>query len=77
MVVKPNPDAPSRAGWSEPKAAYDEYKPGLSPYLHYFTVQRNRRDNVEPPPDHGSDAGADLPGQLEEALRKLIGESLG
>lgn len=61
--------------WSDPKAAFAEYRPGLSPYLHYF--QEARRGTGGPQPDLGPDAGSDLPWQMEKALRHLIEESLG
>lgn len=70
-------DGPAPARWSDPRAAYDRYRPGLSPYLHYLYDLRAGRDEVPPAERHGPDAGADLPGQLEQALRDLIERSFG
>lgn len=74
MELIPDSDAPR---WSDPRAAYAEYRPGLSPYLHYFHAQRVARDSSPGAPDHGPTDGAALPDQLEQALRDLIDESFG
>ncbi|WP_196053604.1 hypothetical protein [Paracoccus lichenicola] len=67
------PQDPPR--WSEPRAAHDEYRPGLSPYLHYLYDLRASRKQVPARDPHGPDDGADLPRQLERALRDLIEQS--
>ncbi len=72
MGLKDEPGGPPPARWSEPRAAYDSFRPGLSPYLHYFHHLRAERDEVPQADDHDPDKGADLPGQLERALRDLI-----
>ena len=66
---------PPPARWSEPRAAHDSFRPGLSPYLHYLYDLRASRSEVPPRPDPEPGAGADLPGQLEAALRDLIRQS--
>ena len=71
---KPDADKP-RPGWSDPKAAYAQFRPGLSPYLHYIHDLRAGRNQVPAHPDHGPDAGAELPWQLDQALRDLIEQS--
>lgn len=63
--------------WSDPEAAFAEYRPGQSAYLHYFYDLRTSRDDKLQRPDLDSEAGAELPWQLEKALRKMIEESLG
>ncbi|MCZ0961378.1 hypothetical protein [Paracoccus benzoatiresistens] len=73
MELTSDPDASLR--WSEPRAAYDRYRPGLSPYLHYFHDLRASRNQAPPRADHGPDDGADVPEQLEQALRDLIDQS--
>lgn len=70
-------DGPPPARWSEPRAAFDSFRPGLSPYLHYFYDLRAERGEVPPAERHGPEDGADLPGQLEKALRDLIERSFG
>ena len=65
------------ARWSAPVAAYDRYRPGLSPYMHYWQQLRAGRDQAPPPPDHGAEDGARLPGQMTEALDELIRRSFG
>ncbi|WP_295042371.1 hypothetical protein [uncultured Paracoccus sp.] len=72
MELTPDP-APAR--WSEPRAAYDSLRTGLSPYLHYFYDLRAQHDPSLPRVEHGPDAGADLPGQMERALQALIRQS--
>lgn len=66
---------PPGPGWSDPKAAFAEYRPGLSAYLHYFHDLRASRDEKVRQPDLDPDAGAGLPFQIREALQKLIDES--
>lgn len=61
--------------WTEPRAAYDQYRPGLSPYLHHIHDLRASRRQVPPHPDHGPEDGSALPRQLEQALRDLIEDS--
>lgn len=65
-------DDPPPARWSEPRAAHDRFRPGLSPYLHYYYDLRTERGDAPPREPHGPDDGADLPGQLERALRDLV-----
>ena len=71
---KPDPEK-SRPGWSDPRAAYAQFSPGLSPYLHYIHDLRASRNQVPAREDHGPDEGAELPRQLEQALRDLIEQS--
>lgn len=61
--------------WSEPRAAYDRFSPGLSPYLHHVHDLRAGLDKAPAQGGLGPDDGADLPGQLEQALRDLIEQS--
>lgn len=68
--------SPAAPRWSDPKAAFAEYRPGLSAYLHYFYDLRASRER-KPLPDLDPEAGAELPSQLEKALRKMIEESFG
>ncbi|MDP5307003.1 hypothetical protein [Paracoccus spongiarum] len=70
----PNQD-PRPARWTPPKAAYATYRPGLSPYLHYWQALRARRGEIEPPPELGETAGNDLPAQMQAALEELISRS--
>lgn len=63
-------------GWSEPTAAYDEYLPGLSPYVHYWYDLRAKRQKVRAAPRLDAQDGADLPGQMDESLRRMIERSL-
>lgn len=65
-------DDPPPAQWSEPRAAHDTFRPGLSPYLHYYYDLRAGRGETPPREPHGPDDGTDLPGQLERALRDLV-----
>lgn len=73
------PEEPPRPApvWSAPKAAFAEYRLGMSPYLHHFYDLRASRDPSLPRADLPPDAGADLPSQFEAALRKLIDDSFG
>lgn len=71
MIQAPGPR------WSVPRAAFDDYQPGLSPYLHYFEEVRRARAKDAPPPDLGPEAGAGLPWQMEQALRRLIEDTRG
>lgn len=73
LTSGPGEDDPPR--WSEPRAAYDRFRPGLSPYLHYFHDLRAGRNQVPAQDGHGPADGAELPGQLEQALRALIEQS--
>ena len=67
--------SPAAPRWSDPEAAFAEYRPGLSAYLHYFYDLRASRER-KPLPDLDPEAGAELPFRFEEALRDLIDESL-
>lgn len=68
-------DGPPPARWSAPRAAYGRFQPGLSPYLHYLYDLRASRDKTLPVETHGPADGAEVPGQLEQALRDLIRQS--
>lgn len=67
------PDAP-QPEWSDPIAAYAEYKLGRSPYVHYWFDLRGPVDGA---PVHGENDGADIPAQMAESLRILIRQGLG
>ncbi|MDB6178144.1 hypothetical protein PAF17_11615 [Paracoccus sp. Z330] len=71
-----HPSRPS-ATWDSPQAAYGSYRPGLSPYLHYWHGLRASRKETEPLPDYDPDAGSELPGQMQETLEDLIRRSFG
>lgn len=61
--------------WSEPRAACDRYRPGLSPYLHCLhDLRACRMPGPRQPETDPGDGGA-VPGQLEQALRDLIRDS--
>lgn len=70
-------ETPRRASWSSPKAAYAQYRPGLSPYLHYWQGLRASRNQAEPLPEHGTEEGNSLPDQMQGALEELISRSFG
>ncbi|WP_440796890.1 hypothetical protein [Paracoccus sp. 22332] len=72
MELKSDPPA---ARWSEPRAAYDSLRTGMSPYLHYVHDLRAERGEAPRRDDHRPDAGADLPGQMERAVQALIRQS--
>jgi hypothetical protein len=71
-----NTDPQAPASWSAPQAAYAAYRPGLSPYLHYWQGLRAARNQGEPPPRLGPRSGSKLPDQEQEALEELIARSL-
>lgn len=70
-----DPQKPVR--WTGPQAAYAEYRPGLSPYLHYWQVLRARRRETDPPPVLDPEAGSTMPEQMQAALEDLISRSFG
>lgn len=70
-------ETPRQASWSSPKAAFAQYRPGLSPYLHYWQALRARRNQTEPLPEHGAEEGNSLPDQMQTALEDLISRSFG
>lgn len=74
MEHKTDPRPPE---WTTPTAAYAEYRPGLSPYLHYWQGLRAMRDLDEPPAEHGSDSARKVPEQMRRALEELISRSFG
>lgn len=73
---EPDPSRPA-ASWTAPQAAYDTYRPGLSPYLHYWQGLRASRQQTDPLPDHDPEAGSKLPDQMQAALEDLIRRSFG
>lgn len=74
----PDPtDPPKPVRWTPPRAAYARYRPGLSPYLHYWQGLRARRREGEPLPDLGAEEGTSLPDQMQTALEELISRSFG
>ena len=81
VELKQEPNDPNcgkaQPEWTAPVAAYTRYRPGLSPYMHYWQQLRARRGQTAPPPDHQPEDGAKLPGQMAEALEDLIHRSFG
>lgn len=70
----PNDPLPE-ARWTPPVAAYSRYRPGLSPYMHYWQQLRAGRDQAPPPKDGEAGDGASLPRQMNAALDALIRRS--